>query len=366
MSWSTQSRSDERDPLLLLSLKRLGRNFPIISSNGTKSTTSQSKSKQIILVERRQQNPTSRIIRKSDEPSVVLVSLIFGENAANKKTLQMFVKSAETSGVDVILFGDPVPSFPLPAANVRHVPCSWKVFVDRVSQRLFDGKEPGTLRKATYYKIIDFKPLFAFLFPEHVQSYDWWGHVDNDLILGNVRQFLTSDMLSQYDIVSPISHRNVFGPFTVYRNSKIVNEVFRWTKLPLSTIFGTTKTTNFDEWGKMNSHKNLKLNHNSTMDGILDEHAPRLGIRIKQSSGIISWDGVCTTEKNRCEECVFRRGELTTKRGKERLLCHYQIGKTYLEESLQNTTTMNQMLAIGEFRVSYPEGFSPVTKRRQE
>jgi hypothetical protein len=42
--------------------------------------------------------------------------------------------------------------------------CTWDDFVDRVANRLFDGHEPGTLRQASFYKIIDFKPLFAYIF----------------------------------------------------------------------------------------------------------------------------------------------------------------------------------------------------------
>jgi hypothetical protein len=134
----------------------------------------------------------------------------------------MFVETASTSGVDFVILGYSRPPFPLPS-NIRHVSVTWNQFVDLIADRLFEGKD---LRNASPYKIIDFKPLFAYLFPKKVKGYDW---------LGNATKFLTHSVLDQHDIISAIP-RKAWGPFTLYRNNQRVNELFRLAELPLGKI----------------------------------------------------------------------------------------------------------------------------------
>ena len=132
-----------------------------------------------------------RVLNEASSPPlqrIIVVSYVFGEKAANARYLQMFLESARHSGIDIAIVGFPKPPFPLPP-NVKHVNVTWDQLVDRVSKRLFDGDDLPNLRDAGPYKVIDFKPLFAHLFPEQVRGYDWWGHVDNDLVLGNVPTF---------------------------------------------------------------------------------------------------------------------------------------------------------------------------------
>lgn len=95
---------------------------------------------------------------------VLLFSYIFGSESVQKRYLRLFVESARWCGVDVVLVGDHTLPFSLPP-NVRHHRISWDEFTDRVRDKVLDGQEPYLLRHTqTYYKVIDFKPLFAFLF----------------------------------------------------------------------------------------------------------------------------------------------------------------------------------------------------------
>jgi hypothetical protein len=48
---------------------------------------------------------------------------------------------------------------------------------------------------------VDLKPFFAYLFPQVGEGYDWWGHLDNDMLLGNVHHFVTPEMLRNYDMI---------------------------------------------------------------------------------------------------------------------------------------------------------------------
>ena len=52
------------------------------------------------------------------------------------------------------------------------------------------------------YKLCDFKPAYGHIFSELLGSYDVWGHCDIDLVFGNIRGFMTDDILDEYDIIS--------------------------------------------------------------------------------------------------------------------------------------------------------------------
>mmetsp|Transcript_77479 Transcript_77479/g.116451 ORF Transcript_77479/g.116451 Transcript_77479/m.116451 type:complete len:221 (+) Transcript_77479:120-782(+) len=63
---------------------------------------------------------------------IVLITAIFG---AARPNLQFFLKSAEKSGIDVVIFGDPAPKFHLPA-NVVHVSMTWKQMLERIHAKV--------------------------------------------------------------------------------------------------------------------------------------------------------------------------------------------------------------------------------------
>jgi hypothetical protein len=290
---------------------------------------------------------------------IVLLSYVFGETAANKGFLHMFIESAKSSGVDVAIVGSPKPPFKLPP-NVRHVHVTWDQLVDKVSSKLLKGRELKDLRHAHFYKVNDFKPLSAFLFPEIVDGYDWWGHVDNDLILGDIRHFITDELLDQYDVLSPLMFNNkqTYGPFTIYRNCKMMNELFRLAPRPMEDIFGRRYLWCFDEWGQGGQF-------NSSISAIINHHSKRLGIRKPTSPYIpFEWDGGCE-DKPRCIECTLtipphggpRPKLVLSPNNEELVLCHYQNSKNSIEKSLKDPTVRDRIIKGGVMRVSSPEGF---------
>jgi hypothetical protein len=187
----------------------------------------------------------------SGEPRIVMASYMFDNDKAYTR---LFVESARYSGIDIVLIGDPAPKFVLPS-NVRHLSVSWDDFVERISNRLFDGAELTQLTNATRYNVIDFKPAFAYLFPEVVHGYDWWGHLDNDMLLGNVRHFISREMLDEYDWIPGIGphDRKIvknWGPFTLYRNYNKTNDLFLQATSPLRELYDTQEPRYLDEWGE--------------------------------------------------------------------------------------------------------------------
>lgn len=74
-------------------------------------------------------------------------------------------------------------------------------------------------------KIHDFRCAFGLLYEEELEGYDYWGHTDLDCVYGRVGYFLPDTMLGELDIFS--NHATyVSGPWSLYRNSELVNGLF--------------------------------------------------------------------------------------------------------------------------------------------
>ncbi|MFP5128915.1 DUF6625 family protein [Phocaeicola coprocola] len=74
------------------------------------------------------------------------------------------------------------------------------------------------------YKLCDYKPAYGEIFQEYISEYDYWGHCDVDLIWGNIRHFITEQLLSKkYDKLFN------FGHCILYHNTKENNQTYRST-----------------------------------------------------------------------------------------------------------------------------------------
>ena len=96
------------------------------------------------------------------------------------------------------------------------------------------------------YKFCDFKPAFGEIFSDYLKDYDYWGHCDVDLIWGNIRKFVTDDILTSYKRIFSRGH------CSIYENSLEVNALYR--TLPAcncqnwKNVFQSEKSCCFDEW----------------------------------------------------------------------------------------------------------------------
>ncbi len=79
------------------------------------------------------------------------------------------------------------------------------------------------------YKLCDFKPAYGFLFSELLEGYDFWGHGDIDVIYGDIRHFITGDMLDNYELIS-VRHDFLTGYFLLFRNNIKMNTLFMQSK----------------------------------------------------------------------------------------------------------------------------------------
>lgn len=59
------------------------------------------------------------------------------------------------------------------------------------------------------YKLCDFRPLYGEIFSNYVDGYDFWGYCDCDLIFGDIRKFLTEELLSTKDYLLGMGHFHI-------------------------------------------------------------------------------------------------------------------------------------------------------------
>lgn len=112
-------------------------------------------------------------------------------------------------------------------------------------KEFFQKKMDFPISLSSIKKLGDYKPLLGFFFEDEIKDYEFWGHIDlADEIYGDLRKFLTNDLLEKHDKIM------LFGHMSLYRNTPEVNrrfmadsgEVFNY-----KTIFSSEEFYNFEE-----------------------------------------------------------------------------------------------------------------------
>lgn len=95
------------------------------------------------------------------------------------------------------------------------------------------------------YKLCDFKPAYGILFSDIIEDYDFWGQGDIDVIFGNIRNFITDDILESFDSIS-VRHDYLPGCFFLFKNNLKMNNLFRLSK-DYEKVFTSDDHYCFDE-----------------------------------------------------------------------------------------------------------------------
>lgn len=94
------------------------------------------------------------------------------------------------------------------------------------------------------YKLCDFKPALGLLFEDYIEDYDFWGYCDTDLIFGNMKSFITDNLLDSYDRLF------VLGHLSIYKNTDFMKRLFLQKSRSLvdfESVCKTDKVIGFDE-----------------------------------------------------------------------------------------------------------------------
>lgn len=153
----------------------------------------------------------------------------------------------------------------------------------------------------TPYKFCDLKPMYGYIFSEYNIGYDYWGFCDLDMILGDLSEFITNEML-EYDKIFTLGH------MTIIKNNDVNNKMFmkkicgeEYYKKVLSSM----NSFNFDEIFKDRININTIYNNEKipiwTKSKIAD-------IYTKSSNFILDYSG--SVEKYRKNFFVWNRGKL--------------------------------------------------------
>lgn len=99
----------------------------------------------------------------------------------------------------------------------------------------------------TPYKACDYILMYGLIFRDYLEDYEFWGHVDPDIIWGDMSRFITPDILDKYDRIYRLGHLQFF------RNTEKIR-TFALHKLPgfefsYRDVFRTKQHIAFEETG---------------------------------------------------------------------------------------------------------------------
>lgn len=136
-----------------------------------------------------------------------------------------FVHSCKfNTTVDFFIITDDTSYSKLIPPNLKIIHQSLEEINSRATQRL------GFVTNIKQgYKLCDFKPAYGILFSEFITGYDFWGHGDIDVIFGDIRAFITEELLCSLDIIS-VRHDFLTGQFLLFRNNENMNNLFKLSK----------------------------------------------------------------------------------------------------------------------------------------
>lgn len=123
--------------------------------------------------------------------------------------------------------------------------------IQKKAERLF-GKAPDTP-----YALCKYKVVYHELFKENIRGFDFWGFCDCDLIFGNLRYFITDEVLDKYDKISWRGH------LTLFKNNLKINNAYKIEYPGFKTFKGCINNSDginlFDEVGINKIFKKLGL-----------------------------------------------------------------------------------------------------------
>lgn len=251
--------------------------------------------------------------------------------------------------------------------NVRFIQISFSDYKDLVSERLgiyFNPSSP--------YKLCDLKPAYGYLHYEQIRDYDFFAFGDIDIIYGQIRNFITDDILKRYEVIGT-HRRRLSGHFSLFRNTERNRNAFlkisNWRQL-----METDEHIGIDEssFSKIFvPHKN----HPHWLQKLWSVSSPyqRRVLFREQFSTVLSPISWCDGQTNHPQNWFWEEGHLTNERDRcEFMYLHFmnwksarwlpkpvrQYGAAWNE--LDQLVTVDLQTAKDEgFQIS-PAGFTPI------
>lgn len=168
--------------------------------------------------------------------TIILIIPYFGKLPSN---FQLWLEGCRFNpSINWLLFIDDQHPYDFPD-NVAFVYTSFREIKDRI-QQLYDF--PIALEHP--YKLCDYRVAFGEIFRNEIEKYEYWGYCDIDLLFGNIRKFITDDILGSYEKIGFQGH------LTILKNTPEVAKRYREHVEGIPTyeeIFTDPRSCMFDE-----------------------------------------------------------------------------------------------------------------------
>lgn len=129
--------------------------------------------------------------------------------------------------IDWLIISDALPPPDAPN-NVTFRTLSFEQYSSIVSDRLDVAFSPSRP-----YKLCDLKPMYGHVHRADIEHHDFWGFCDMDVVFGQLREFLTEDVLTHDAIFTHA--RRVSGHLSLFRTEdKLIDayqRIANWRKL---------------------------------------------------------------------------------------------------------------------------------------
>ena len=169
--------------------------------------------------------------------SIALVNCYFGPFPWY---FPFFIKScAANPTIDFFIFSDTNFDKVIPE-NVKIIPFTLEQFNKIATLKL--GFEVNV---KTPYKLCEFKPAFGALFSEYLETYDFWGITDLDVVYGRIREFMNEETLAYYDVIC-VRNDYITACCMLFKNTEYINTLFEKSK-DYKKVFTTARYFGFDE-----------------------------------------------------------------------------------------------------------------------
>ena len=131
-------------------------------------------------------------------------------------------------------------------------------------------------------KVWDYRCALGLLYEEEIKGFDYWGHMDFDVVFGDVERYLPDHVLNELDVYSG-HDEYVCGCFSLYRNSTSVNNLFKecfgWKDIlesPVATGWVETEYSRTLERSKLRFAYTFNQGNPWTKEPILKKEGLRL------------------------------------------------------------------------------------------
>jgi hypothetical protein len=186
-------------------------------------------------------NLKTKNIRDESYPKILIIAVYFGK-LPDYFELWLTSCSYNPDFYWLLITDQKVVECDVPC-NVNIVNLSISDFSDKISEEL--GFEISLVNP---YKCCDYRPLYHIFTKLVKGNWDFWGHCDLDMLFGNLKKFITKDILNNYDKIFSVGH------LTIYRNNDYVNNLYKipFNNLDYKKIFASSDNYGFDEHNGIN------------------------------------------------------------------------------------------------------------------